>query len=102
MESRRQAKQMLHRRIKDSSQLSAHELSIVNGPRVLRDIESGEITTVVERRADSVAGARGPTCLLFSTDRGFTRLWDYPANWSDLSDAELIALSLKPRRSQSA
>lgn len=75
---------------------SAHgkrDSAVVRGPRIIRDITSGDVITVVERRADGVTGARGPSCLIFSTDRGFTRLWSYPDNWVDLSDAELKAVS---------
>ena len=74
---------------------------VVTGPRVLRDESTDQIVTVVERSAHGVAGARGPACLVFSTELGFTRLWDYPANWTDLSDAELIRLSARPRASSS-
>jgi hypothetical protein len=65
----------------------------------LRDGASGEITTVVERRADGVAGARAPKCLLFHTERGFTRLWDYPEHWAELSDDELLRLEARQVRS---
>jgi hypothetical protein len=68
---------------------------------VIRDEATGDMMTVVERRADGVTGARGPSCLLFSTDGGFTRLWSYPDNWMDLTDAELRRLS-ELRRAQSA
>ena len=73
------------------------ETLVINGPRIMRDRANDEVVTVVERWAHGVAGARGPACLVFSTDVGFTRLWDYPANWTDLSDAELIRLSARPR-----
>ena len=77
------------------------ESAIVRGPRVVRDNATGDMLTVVERCADGVTGARGPRCLIFSTDRGFIRLWAYPENWVDLSDAELRALS-EFRRSNTA
>lgn len=93
---------MLQGRFSESAGRQAADDRVVRGPRVVRDAPTGEVITVVERRADGVAGARRPTCLLFSTERGFTRLWDYPANWDDMSDAELVALSERPRRSQSA
>lgn len=89
----------MHGRFSDSTPQHSRENLIVSGPRVLRDISSGDITTVVERAADGVAGARGPKCLIFHTDRGFTRLWDYPANWSDLSDDELLRLEARQARS---
>ncbi len=66
---------------------------VLRGPRIIRDVSTGDVISVVERRADGVAGARAPSCLVFSTDRGFTRLWNYPENWLVLSDAELKALS---------
>ena len=77
------------------------DIAVVRGPRMIRDGATGEVTTVVERRAEGIAGARAPSCLVFSTDRGFTRLWNYPENWADLTDRELIALS-EFRRSHTA
>ena len=68
------------------------ERRVVAGPRMVRDKNTGEMITVVERRADGVAGARGPTCLVFSNDAGFRRLWDYPARWTEFGDDELLAL----------
>ena len=49
--------------------------------------------SVVERRSDGIAGARSSHCLVFSCERGFRRLWEYPANWMEFGDDELIALS---------
>ena len=69
---------------------------------MVRDVASGDVITIVERRADGVAGARGPACLFFSTDRGFTRLWDYPKHWDELTDADLVALSERRGISRSA
>lgn len=89
----------MHGRFSDSTTQHSRDTAVVNGPRVLRDRSNGEITTVVERKADGVAGARGPACLLFHTDRGFTRLWDYPENWADLSDQELLRLEARQFRS---
>jgi len=86
----------------DSIPKHSHENFVVNGPRLVLDRKTGETMSVVERRAGSVVGARGPACLLFSTDRGFTRLWDYPADWHELTDAELISLSQRPRQRHSA
>lgn len=91
----------MHARFSDSTPHS-RDHAVVNGPRVLRDNSSGEITTVVERKADGVAGARGPKCLLFHTERGFTRLWDYPANWPELSDEELLRLEARQSRGNGA
>lgn len=93
---------MLHVRFSDSRQRQSSETAVVKGPRILRDGATGDVTTVVERRAEGVAGARGPACLVFNTERGFTRLWVYPADWNQLSDQELIALSERRRSSQTA
>lgn len=87
-------------RFSDKKPQDARNIDVVSGPRVLHDRSTGEITTVVERRAEGVAGARAPRCLLFHTDLGFTRLWDYPANWAELSDAELLLLEQRQTRSQ--
>jgi hypothetical protein len=75
---------------------------ILSGPRIVRDSRTGDVVSVVERRADGVAGARGPSCLIFSTDAGFTRVWHYPRGWQRLNDDELIALTERWRRPQSA
>lgn len=80
---------------------SRRESVVVRGPRVVRDAETGDIITLVERQADGITGARRPRCLVISTERGFTRLWNYPENWIDMSDAELKTLS-ELRRAQSA
>lgn len=85
----------------ESSSHGRRDSAVLRGPRVIRDADSGDVITIVERRADGVTGARGPSCLLFSTDRGFIRLWSYPENWIDLTDAELTRLS-EFRRSQTA
>ena len=71
---------------------------------MVRDRKTGEMVTVVERSADGIAGARGPTCLVFSTDAGFRRIWEYPGNWSEFGDDELLALSERRQslRSQTA
>ena len=75
---------------------------ILSGPRLLHDTRSNEVVSVVERRADGVAGARRPACLIFSTDAGFTRVWFYPDNWQSLDDDKLIALTEHWRWQQSA
>lgn len=78
------------------------ENRVLRGPRVVRDRRSGDFVSIVERRTDGVAGARGPSCLIFSTDAGFTRVWIYPADWQRLNDDELIALTERWRQSRSA
>jgi hypothetical protein len=93
---------MLYGRFADAKPAREIENAVVHGPRVLCDEITGDTTIVEERRADRVTGARSPTCLIFSTERGFMRLWDYPANWHELTDAELVALSERKRISKSA
>lgn len=80
----------------------SREGRILSGPRIVWDNRSGEAVSVMERRTDGVAGARGPACLIFSTDAGFTRVWFYPASWQRLSDDDLMALTERWRYSQSA
>jgi hypothetical protein len=75
---------------------------ILSGPRIARDSRSGEMVSIVERRTDGVAGARASSCLIFSTDAGFTRVWFYPSNWQRLKDDELIELTERWRHSRSA
>jgi hypothetical protein len=93
---------MIHGRFSEDTARFDRENVVLRGPRVVRDVRSGDTITVVERRADGIAGARRPACLVFSTERGFVRLWHYPPNWDDLTDGELVALSERPRLSQSA
>lgn len=78
------------------------ENRVLSGPRIVRDSRTGEVVSIVERRADGVAGARRPSCLIFSTDLGFTRVWSYPSGWQHLSDDELIALTELWRKSKTA
>ena len=86
----------------DHFSLGSQASRILSGPRLLRDTRNNEVVSVVERRADGVAGARRPRCLIFSTDAGFTRVWFYPENWQSLDDDELIALTEHWRWPQSA
>ena len=94
---------MLYGRFSDSSPQHSRENAVIRGPRMIRD-ETGEVWTVVERKADAIVGARRPACLIFHTDRGFTRLWIYPEKWDELSDRELLALceDCRPNSQQSA
>lgn len=52
---------------------------------------------VREARAFDVPGAKGPTCLIFDSGSLCTRLWKFPAEWLQLSAAQLIALKNTPR-----
>ena len=49
--------------------------------------------SVVEVDAATVPGARGSYCLLFTREECVRRVWDYPADWQSLDDAELAVLS---------
>ena len=40
-----------------------------------------------------VPGARGTTCLVFDSGICVRRVWDMPADWRSLTDAELVAVS---------
>ena len=93
---------MLQRKLSDSILKQVPEDTTLGASRAVRDAATGEITTIIERKADDVAGSMGPTCLIVNTELGFTRLWAYPANWRELSDEDLLALARHPRRSQSA
>ena len=50
---------------------------------------------VVERDARRDPGARASRCLIFSCQESIRRVWNYPANWRELGDADLEALSWK-------
>lgn len=88
--------------VSESGSNQSREDRVLKGPRLVRDRSTGDMVSVVERRADGVAGARAPSCLIFSTDAGFIRVWTYPANWQEMADDELIALTVRRRGSQSA
>ena len=51
------------------------------------------IWIVEEMDARHVPGAKAERCLVFSTGSITRRVWEYPANWMALPDAELQALS---------
>ena len=91
---------MLHRSFEFEP--PSREGRILNGPRVIHDNRSGETVSVMERRTDGVAGARGPACLIFSTDAGFTRVWLYPSDWQRLNEDDLMALTERWRHPRSA
>jgi hypothetical protein len=52
---------------------------------------------VLEVAARYVPGSRGDFCLIFDAPGVCHRLWEYPADWSSLSDAELLALGRRHR-----
>jgi hypothetical protein len=53
----------------------------------------GERWSVSERDCRDVPGARGARCLVFMSEYGFRRVWEFPPNWRTLSVAELMKLS---------
>ena len=63
------------------------------GAVAFADPADGRQWTVVEQPGDRIPGARGPSCLCFQAQDVFRRVWRFPANWRDLSAAELAALS---------
>ena len=48
---------------------------------------------VAEVEAAHVPGARRARCLVFHREDGFHRLWDYPRDWAELPEVELLELS---------
>jgi hypothetical protein len=57
--------------------------------------ENGISWRVTEMRVWDLVGRRSVS-LIAANKRGFRRLWNYPAGWADLPDAELAALVNKP------
>jgi len=57
--------------------------------------ESGTSWRVTEMRVWDASG-RGATSLIAAHERGFRRLWDFPADWSELDDVKLAELVSKP------
>ena len=62
-------------------------------PLEFTDPEDGRRWTVVEQSGDRIPGARGASCLCFQAHDIFRRVWRYPANWRELPEADLAALS---------
>ena len=48
---------------------------------------------VSERDTSRDAGAKGDTCLVFSTSDNIRRVWSYPRSWKTLSGSQLETLS---------
>jgi len=71
----------------------------VNKPLVARQIvdESGTSWRVTEIRVWDASGL-GSASLIAAHERGFRRMWDFPANWADLADGQLAELVSKPIR----
>jgi hypothetical protein len=59
--------------------------------------ESGTSWRVTEMRVWDANG-RGGLSLIAAHERGFRRLWDFPADWAELGDVELAELVSKPAR----
>ena len=62
------------------------------GPRVYAD-RAGVEWRVEEVPAAAVPAAKGPACLMFHSEGAIRRVWRYPPNWRQLTDAELEVLS---------
>ena len=62
-------------------------------PRIVYDDRSGARWWVREVDAHAVPGARRDRCLLFEGEGVIRRVWDYPSDWSHLSQQELASLS---------
>ena len=61
-----------------------------------RVIEKGsERWTVREVSADAVPGSVASRCLICESEDVVRRIWRYPENWLDLSDADLIGVCNK-------
>jgi hypothetical protein len=61
----------------------ADERIIVRGEREWR---------IREKNTGTVPGARAACCLICESDDVVRRIWNYPANWRELSDDELLRL----------
>ena len=53
---------------------------------------TGRVWTVRETDATHVPGARARSCLVFDTVGCCFRVWQYPLDWRDLTNAELLAV----------
>jgi hypothetical protein len=74
---------------------ASHDLRESRASHVWRDFEDdvGRQWSVHEISVPAVAWAYGPRCLLFETAGLVRRVWNYPTNWSSLSEAGLDQLS---------
>ena len=59
--------------------------------------DTGIFWRVTEIRVWDASG-HAATSLIAAHERGFRRLWDFPANWGELSDIQLAELVSKPAR----
>jgi hypothetical protein len=59
--------------------------------------EAGTTWRVTEMRTWDTNG-RSANSLIAAHERGFRRLWDFPANWLELGDVQLAELVSKPAR----
>ena len=51
--------------------------------------------TVYESSPSDLPGRVGQRSLIFASDMAVRRVWDFPADWRDLADESLLALSWK-------
>lgn len=61
--------------------------------RTYEDPETGASWFVTESAPSDLPGHAGARCLFFASDMVIRRVWAYPADWRQLSAAELAALS---------
>lgn len=67
-----------------------------DGVRRVFDERTGDEWRVFERDATHIPGARGARCLFFDGEGIVRRVWRYPADWSTLPSASLLALMEQP------
>ena len=61
--------------------------------RTVSDARTGRVWRVSEVDARSLPGARGPSCLLFDSPTMVRRVWNFPRDWGQLPDDDLVGLS---------
>lgn len=59
--------------------------------------EDGTRWRIREALAHDVPGAESPSCLIFDAGHVCRRVWRYPEEWTELSDASLLAIVEHPR-----
>ncbi len=59
--------------------------------------EDGVRWRIREALAHDVPGAESPSCLIFDAGHVCRRIWRFPEQWTQLSDASLLAIMEIPR-----
>jgi len=62
------------------------------GAHTFHDVD-GNCWAVHEVDTRAASWSRGRSCLIFSSELGIRRVWEFPVDWNRLSDAELEGLS---------